>query len=168
MEVTLKHIYVNNTKANGEPLVSPKGDPYWSVVLDTQEQGKASKLFYNEDMIPKWQPGQRVAIEIQTNGNFKNWDFPKVPKGETPYSIQPENPTHNSGVYGYSQKNNPVENPPTQSFPHDQTQERIIRGMSFNNACTLLSRKEIVLPHEVKELAQSLYKEMYDWLNLKN
>lgn len=179
MIVTLKAVHVNDKKVSGEPLITKNGDPYWNVVLDT-DKGKMSKLFTNEDMIPKWQKGEQVNIEMTTKGNFVNWDFPKVPKGQTPYSIQPDNtplPPY-EGVINPSQKHNPIETTyqnAKQVFkdPDFERQERIIRGMCFNNACTIIAQREdpefdSSKAKEALRLAQELYKEMYDWLNLKS
>lgn len=123
MIVTLKAIYVNDKSQNGQPLSTKNGKPYWSVVLDTQEQGKLYNNIFNQDFIPHWQAGQQVNVEITQKGKYRNWDFPKpnASAGETPYNIQPENPVINSGAAGYIQKNNPmVSNPMETTYQNAQ------------------------------------------------
>ena len=179
MITTLKKMYINETKADGSAYVDKNGRPYKRVTLEIP-QGKYSKIFYNDDMIPHWKPGDQIGVELTQNGSFKNWDFPKAPDGN-PYAAQPNNPiTTNQGTaFNPSQKHNPVDIPfPTEQVvdgarevfhepiqESDPIQERIIRGMCFNNASTILAGKEMPIPpQEVKDLTLSLYQEMAEWL----
>lgn len=171
MILTLKKMSVYETKPDGTPLRTKKGDQYWSVVLDTEEEGKLYNNIFNGDFLPSWKDGDKISVDLTQKGRYKNWDFAKGKNGN-PYEAD----KHNAGVYNISQKNAPDENPP---FPTEQvvneekrvfedpTQERIIRGMCFNNACTLLGDKERYSTQEVLELSQSLYQEMADWLRNK-
>lgn len=180
MIVTLKNIYVNATDKNGNQLLTKNGEPYWKVTLDT-DKGKMSKLFYDEYLIPKWTKGSQANVEIKTNGDFINWDFPKT---GNPYAAQPNNDAPPpiepyAGAVSITQKHNPMETQYQaakevfESKP-DDVQERIIRGMCFNNACALLAyRTDLQESNEqiakrTKDLSLQLYKEMYDWLSLKN
>ncbi len=65
------------------------------------------------------------------------------------------------------QKQNVVSQPSHQD-QRDETQERIIRGMCFNNACSLLSQKNIEDSSHVKKVALSLYELMNEWLRTGN
>lgn len=51
----------------------------------------------------------------------------------------------------------------------DETQERILRGMCFNNACTLIGRYdgEEITATQVEVLSKELYSYMKDWLTGK-
>lgn len=53
-----------------------------------------------------------------------------------------------------------------QQVRKDDTQERILKGMCFNNACTLLMGKDHAnILGDVKFLSKKLYLEMKDWLS---
>lgn len=107
-------MFVNESKPSGEPLRTKKGDPYWSVVLDTEEEGKLYNNIFNEDFLPKWKSGEKVNVDITQRGKYKNWDFGKAKNG-TPYSVEPEDNSSHAGAYSIAQKNDPMDVPmPTQ------------------------------------------------------
>lgn len=112
MILTLKKMSVYETKPDKTPLRTKKGDPYWSVVLDTEEEGKLYNNIFNGDFLPSWKDGDKISVDITQKGKYKNWDFAKGKNG-SPYEAD----KHNAGVYNISQKNAPDENPP---FPTEQ------------------------------------------------
>ena len=56
--------------------------------------------------------------------------------------------------------------------PRQDIQDRIIRGMCFNNACTILSKKvslsESITAKDILELSQDLYSLTKEWLEGKD
>ena len=132
----LKGFFINTSDKEGRVYRDKKGRKFSRVVLSTSE-GQYSKLFYEdeEDLIPKWKAGDSVDVNLSENKGFKNWDF-------ADYKTKEDAPS---------------------SYPQeDPTQERIIRGMIYNN----VSRRapDTDSAEDILSQCKVEYDIMKDWL----
>ena len=91
-QVTLKSCFVNNKDAQGQPLITKKGDPYSRVVIETVNGNKASCTIWNNQpaklaIASTWRPGDTIDVTLTQSGEYTNFDFEAV---ETP-TPRPDN-----------------------------------------------------------------------------
>ena len=76
MKVTITAVSVKDTKKDGSPLVTKKGDAFHNVGIQTEEHGEqwfSCLSFRADDKVQQLENGQQVEIEVETNGDFKNF-----------------------------------------------------------------------------------------------
>lgn len=163
---TVQAMSVKTARKDGTKYLGKDGSQAWRVSLKIGEDWYAKQI-YDEALIPK--KGQTIHIEYKEEDGWKNWDYKLLTKKEQILGGTSEQPTHYevkpNGALEFS---NPP--PPTQEVEKkpDDIQERIIRGMCFNNACALVAsgagaQKNVV--EDSKAIAKLLYEEMKDWLS---
>jgi hypothetical protein len=64
----------------------------------------------------------------------------------------------------HSAVHTPIQPEIKREMAQDATQERILKGMCFNNACTLLGVQAGYTDGQVLSVAKALYNEMKEWL----
>jgi len=154
---------VKTEKKDGTAYKGKDGSQAWRVSTKIGEEWYAN-IIYDEEFIPKKE--QSYNIKLTENEGFLNWEYKLVTKkdqmkaivhGEDSAFLKPADLMPESAEQGKPKETK------------DPMVERIVKGMCFNNACTLLANEvsggmtETNLK-EVKETSEILYNEMHEWL----
>lgn len=84
-DVAIERIASFETKRDGTPLVTKKGDPFKKVLIDVDTNsidddeftGKLSMLDF-DGVADDWSEGDKITGTIIHNGDFWNFELPKV------------------------------------------------------------------------------------------
>ena len=132
--------------------VAKNGNPYWLYSTKVGDQWVTFSAWNEEEK--NWCDNGEITVEVRQMARGR-----KASILPPEYNMQPNTNDMTSSA--------PLPSPPP-DMQIDNTQERILRGMCFNNACTILSQQGVQPPGAVKDMAKSLYSEMKDWLQGKD
>ena len=83
-KVKITKIYRNEKDKNGNILKTKDGRPYERVALKTEEYGDKYVSGFGNKANSVWKVGDTVEVEISKNGEYINFEMPKVANGVSP------------------------------------------------------------------------------------
>lgn len=189
---TFNAMSVKTAKKDGSKYLGKNGTQAWRVSALIEDEWYAA-MIYDEDLLPV--KGKEYHIELSENEGFLNWAYKLKSKKEQILEQteagrafeeatnqcceggnfnedhmcrrQPSTPPKDPYEAMLDKQTNDmlgkmVERP---TPPKDDVQERIIKGMCFNNTCVIIATEiDRYKQGDILETAKGLHKEMYLWL----
>ena len=115
-DITIERIASFETKRDGSPLVTKKGDPFKKVLIDIDANsidddeftGKLSMLDF-DGVADNWSEGDKITGKIIHNGDFWNFELPKVNLKDKVAELEKENSNPKKEIEILKGKNTDVE-----------------------------------------------------------
>ena len=76
-KIKLDAVFINSTKADGNPYITSKGAPFKIAVIKWDDKQASKMVFDDDDPVTKWQQGDEVEVVLKQNGEYTNFDLPK-------------------------------------------------------------------------------------------
>lgn len=77
-KVIITKIFRTDKTKDGNPLISKNNKPYTKCNIQTQQHGEKWLSGFGNKVNEKWSNGDEVEIIITQNGDFLNYETPKV------------------------------------------------------------------------------------------
>lgn len=78
MKVKLTQVYVTDKDKNGNPLMTKNNKPYTRMSIKTEQHGDKWISGFQNRTNANWKAGDEVDVVIKENGQYLNFETPKV------------------------------------------------------------------------------------------
>ena len=77
-KLTITRIFTTDKDKNGNPLISKNNKPYTRMSIQTKEHGEKWLSGFKNQTSGAWQVGQEVEVIVKENGQYLNFETPKM------------------------------------------------------------------------------------------